>query len=196
MSAVTSTLKNIKFAPLDVPMPRRRQTGKTALLPFALAYMLFIVLDPAAEAGGRKSMMFRSLPFWKWFAEFFPIQLVKTVDLDPAKSYVFGYHPHGIISLGAFANFATEATGFSTLFKGIDLRLLTLDTNFHIPFFREIILRLGVCSVSRRSCENILKKGPGNAIMIVVGGAAEALNAFPGTMDLVIKNRFGFVKLA
>ena len=32
--------------------------------------------------------------------------------------------------------------------------------------------------------------------MIVVGGAAESLYAFPGTFDLVLKRRFGFVKLA
>ena len=32
--------------------------------------------------------------------------------------------------------------------------------------------------------------------MIVVGGASEALNAFPYTNDLVIKKRLGFIKVA
>jgi Diacylglycerol acyltransferase len=32
--------------------------------------------------------------------------------------------------------------------------------------------------------------------MIVVGGAAESLNAFPGTYNLVLKKRLGFIKLA
>lgn len=128
--------------------------------------------------------------------DYFPIRLVKTVDLDPSKNYVFGYHPHGIISLGAWINFATEATCFSSVFKGIDLHLLTLETNFNIPIGREILLSLGLCSVSRQSCDNILTKGPGNSLMIVVGGAAESLNAFPGTCQLVIKRRLGFIKLA
>jgi hypothetical protein len=41
-------------------------------------------------------------------ADYFPIRLHKTVDIPPTKSYIFGYHPHGIISLGAFVNFATD----------------------------------------------------------------------------------------
>ncbi|KAL2913078.1 diacylglycerol O-acyltransferase 1 [Polyrhizophydium stewartii] len=212
-----SSFLSVKLAPLSVPFPRRRQTAavvlwmmllplclalflflvsRTYLLPFALAYVIFIALDPAPETGGRKAMWFRRLSLWKWLADFFPASIVKTADLDPNKTYVFGYHPHGIISLGAFTNFATEATGFGELFNGIDLRLMTLEPNFRMPFFREIILHLGVTSASRRSCDNILTKGPGNAIMLVVGGAAEALNAFPGTNDLVLKKRYGFVKVA
>lgn len=124
------------------------------------------------------------------------MQLGKTCDLDPAQNYVFLYHPHGIISLGAFTNFGTEAGGFSRLFPGLDLRLLTLETNFRMPIIRELLLSLGICSVSRQSCANILTKGPGNSIMIVPGGASEALYAFPGTLDLVLKRRLGFVKLA
>lgn len=55
---------------------------------------------------------------------------------------------------------------------------------------------MGICSVTKKSCENVLKKGPGNAIVIVVGGAAESLNAHPGTSDLVLKKRLGFIKIA
>lgn len=42
---------------------------------------------------------------------YFPISLVKTQDLPPDRKYVFGYHPHGIIGMGAIANFGTEGTG-------------------------------------------------------------------------------------
>ena len=54
----------------------------------------------------------------------------------------------------------------------------------------------GVASVSKGSCHNILSQGPGNAITIVVGGAAESLSAHPGTADLTLKKRFGFIKMA
>lgn len=128
--------------------------------------------------------------------DYFPVRLVKTVDLDPSKNYVFGYHPHGIIGMGAWINFATEANQFSNVFTGIDLRLLTLSTNFNMPFSRDVLLSLGICSVSRRSCENILTAGPGSSLMIVVGGAQEASNAHPHTNDLIIKKRLGFIKLA
>jgi 2-acylglycerol O-acyltransferase 2 len=73
---------------------------------------------------------------------------------------------------------------------------LTLESNFKIPFYRDVLLSLGICSVSKTSCRNILAKGPGNAITIVIGGAAESLSAHPGTADLTLKKRFGFVKIA
>ena len=70
------------------------------------------------------------------------------------------------------------------------------ESNFKLPFYRDVLLLLGVCSVSKLSCANILSHGPGNAITIVVGGAAESLSAHPGTADLTLKKRFGFIKMA
>jgi len=40
------------------------------------------------------------------------------------------------------------------------------------------------------------KNGPGSAITIVVGGAEESLHARPGVMELVLKKRHGFIRLA
>jgi len=93
-------------------------------------------------------------------------------------------------------NFANDSTGFSRGFPGVRPHLLTLNSNFSIPFYREVLLLLGVCSVSKRSCERILRKGNGSAITIVVGGAAESLSAHPGTADLTLRKRLGFIKLA
>ncbi|CCO30453.1 Diacylglycerol O-acyltransferase 2B [Rhizoctonia solani AG-1 IB] len=81
-------------------------------------------------------------------------------------------------------------------FPGINPHLLTLTSNFHVPIYRDILLHLGICSVSKRSCANILKRGAGEAICIVIGGAAESLSAHPGTADLTLKRRLGFVKIA
>jgi 2-acylglycerol O-acyltransferase 2 len=128
--------------------------------------------------------------------------LHRTTELTPTRKYIFGYHPHGIISHGAFAAFGTEALGFSQLFPGITNTLLTLDNNFRIPFYRDYLLRLGLCSVSRESCENLLShggpnnEGMGRGITIVVGGARESLETQPGTLRLVLDSRKGFVKLA
>jgi len=61
---------------------------------------------------------------------------------------------------------------------------------------------MGLASVSRESCENILSKGGrngegmGRAITIVIGGAREALEAQPGALRLILHCRKGFVKLA
>ena len=113
-------------------------------------------------------------------------------NLPPTRKYIFGYHPHGIISHGAFAAFATEALGFSQLFPGITNTLLTLDSNFRVPFYRDYLLRMGLASVSRESCTNLLTRGGpngegmGRAITIVIGGARESLLTSPGTLRLVL----------
>jgi hypothetical protein len=99
-------------------------------------------------------------------------------------------HTHSVTYRGAIATFATEATGFGRAFPGIRPHLLTLSSNFNVPLYREILLALGICSVSKKSCSNILKRGPGEAITIVVGGAAESLSAHPGTADLTLRKRY------
>lgn len=88
------------------------------------------------------------------------------------------------------------ATGFSKAFPGIKPHLLTLESNFRTPFYRDILMWMGVCSVSKKSCQNILGQGSGSAITIVVGGAAESLSARPGTADLTLRKRLGFIKVA
>jgi 2-acylglycerol O-acyltransferase 2 len=99
--------------------------------------------------------------------------------------------------MGSFCTFSTNATGFDDLFPGIRPSLLTLTSNFNIPLYRDYLMACGLCSVSKTSCQNILTKGgPGRSIAIVVGGASESLNAKPGVMDLVLKRRFGFIKIA
>ena len=74
---------------------------------------------------------------------YFPIKLVKTVDLDPDGNYVFGAHPHGIICFSWFGNFASEATGVSKVFPGIKFHLMTLTMNFFTPLMRAYSLWMG-----------------------------------------------------
>lgn len=215
----------IRWAPLNVPLQRRLQTvmvlahtlsiaGGLALFfllctipllwPILVPYLLYCLLSRASIDGklAHRSEWLRSSKVWSLFGGYFPARLHRSEVLEPTRKYIFGYHPHGIISHGAFAAFATEALGFSQLFPGITNTLLTLDSNFRIPLYRDYALRMGLASVSRESCENILSKGGpngegmGRAITIVVGGARESLDAKPYTLRLVLKRRKGFVKLA
>jgi len=167
------------------------------LWPIIIPYLIWIYgFDHSSANGGHSNAYFRRMKCWQYFAEYYPARLVKEADLPADRPYVFGYHPHGIIGMGAFATFATESTHFSENYPGISPHLLTLTSNFRVPIYRDILLHLGICSVSKRSCANILKQGPGSAICIVVGGAAESLSAHPGTADLTLKRRFGFIKIA
>lgn len=55
----------------------------------------------------------------------------------------------------------------------------------------------GICNVSKESILNLCsKKDGGNAVIIVVGGAAESLDAHPGSATLTLKDRKGFIKMA
>lgn len=213
----------IRFAPLRVPLRRRLQTGAVLfhcmsivvlvslfwftcanplMWPILIPYLLHLTFSAAAVDGKLKyrSEYLRSLPLWKLFAGYFPIRLHKTFDLDPKRRYVLGYHPHGIISHGAWCAFATNALGFREKFPGITNSLLTLDSNFRIPFYRDWILGMGIGSVSKESIRNLLSRGKnegqGRAVTIVIGGARESLEAQPGTLRLILKGRKGFVKMA
>lgn len=55
----------------------------------------------------------------------------------------------------------------------------------------------GICPVNKNSIDYLLSQnGMGNAVIIVVGGAAESLQCTPGLNSVTLKNRKGFVRLA
>jgi len=164
-----------------------------------LAYFGHIYLDKSPERGGKLHHWMRESMLWRHMADYFPVELRKMnpdTEFSTDGVYMFGYHPHGIISVGCFVNFATSATGFKKLFPGIDIRLGTLEFNLKVPFFREWLLRMGIISVSARSIRHVLKSGPGSAVVIVPGGAAESLDARPGANDLTLQRRNGFFRIA
>lgn len=43
---------------------------------------------------------------------------------------------------------------------------------------------------------HLRKRGGGNAVVIAVGGAPEALDAHPGGYDVLLANKKGFIKMA
>lgn len=165
----------IEFAPLDIPMQRRLQTlavvhytyiflfmGFGLLFFFLyllftdyyyipLLYALWYYYDRhTSERGGRRSQWVREWPLFKYFAEYFPISLIKTADLSPAKNYIFGLHPHGIMCHSHFCNMGSEGTGFSLKFPAIRPYLCVLSGQFMFPVFREYFLLSGT------RCETIL----------------------------------------
>jgi len=190
----------------------------------AVLYFVWYVIDqPKVHKGGRRHLLaigkyiglfaVRKWRVWNYFRDYFPIRLIKTADLDPSRSYLFGYHPHGIVSVGAFCSFVTDAAGFHRLYPGLTAHLLTLRCWFFFPLLREVLLFGGLSVASRQNIDSLLlrqstvgqisqKSGlqssgtprVGKAVVLVVGGAQEALYASPGTRTLVLAKRFGFIK--
>ncbi|XP_062036159.1 2-acylglycerol O-acyltransferase 2-B-like [Lepus europaeus] len=117
--------------------------------------------------------------------------------VGPSQNYLFGFHPHGVLAVGAFSNFCTEATGFSRLFPGLRPHLLMLPCWFHLPLFRDYIMSSGLVSSTKASAAYLLSRPEGGQVaVLVVGGALEALEAKPGGLSLRIRKQKGFIKLA
>ncbi|NXW94330.1 MOGT2 acyltransferase, partial [Alopecoenas beccarii] len=214
--------KMVEFAPLSIPLQRRLQTASVAQWVFsflclaqcctaafiALFFTRFWLLSALYAAwwfldreqprrGGRRIHAIRNSVVWRYMRDYFPITLVKTAELDPRQNYVVGFHPHGVLAVGAFLNFSTEASGFSTLFPGITPHLMMLSLWFRVPFLREYLMSGGLVASDKESGSYVLKKPEGgNMLAIIIGGSQEALDARPGSCTLLLKNRKGFVRLA
>ena len=130
----------------------------------------------------------------RWTAEYFRMRLVKTAELDPRHSYLFAYHPHGVISMGYATGLCTNGCRFEDVFPGIDRSGTTLKATFMVPFYREWLQMIGFIVASKRNIIQRLKSG--KSVMLVPGGASEALHAHPGCFDLYLSNRKGFIKVA
>eukprot|EP00041_Stephanoeca_diplocostata_P014722 m.276995 g.276995 ORF g.276995 m.276995 type:complete len:353 (+) comp19778_c0_seq5:144-1202(+) len=181
--------------------------GPTALsfdfyyMRFPVATMLLLLYMPSysnlcEQQGGWSNLYARRMFVFRWVWQYFSLRLVKTVDLDAKKSYIFGIHPHGILPFGAITafNYELSADSFKNLFPGIELRTLAATFCFYIPGYREILLAGGVVDAARYSAKAIMNSG--YSLSLVPGGATEALYNEP-TKDVVyLRKRFGFVKLA
>ncbi|XP_076606277.1 2-acylglycerol O-acyltransferase 3b [Chaetodon auriga] len=170
----------------------------TSLWPLPTLYFIWLVTDwQTPERGGRRKMSVRRWRVWEHLRDFFPMKLVKTAELNPKKNYILGCHPHGIMSTGAFTCFSTESCGFTELFPGVRSTLVILAGLFRIPFYRDYLMSAGLLPVSKPSISHLLSQsGKGNAVVIVIGGAAESLASSPGENTVVVRQRKGFVRLA
>lgn len=177
--------------------------GSLLLIATIAYYGWILVIDRKAPSkGNRRSSWICSWKLWAKIGQLFPVRFsVQSPDAFSSKqSYVFCVHPHGILSFGALCTFIPEHFGMRKELPEVDCRICTLKLAFRIPFLRELILRLGFVEVSKESLRNIASHSKHHArarsAMIVVGGAEESLFAYPGSTDLVLQKRKGFVKQA
>ena len=148
--------------------------------PYAL-YLLYTLCFLSAFRYGSypfRSSFVRRLSMFRHFAAYFPVRLhPPAAPLPASASYILGYHPHGIISVGAISAFATDCCEFPSLFPGLSASLLTLESSFRLPFWSLLMMGCGVCGSSRESIDWLLQRR-GSLVVLVLGGAGESLDAF------------------
>jgi 2-acylglycerol O-acyltransferase 2 len=210
----------VRWAPLNIPIQRRLETGAVAFLFFFPAFLFLaitvcLLISPVARLaylvaiawqllvdgstpsqGGRPSTWMRSLPFLSYITRYFSakLELPKGPNcFDPRKTYIFALHPHGIISMSAIANLVFNSNDpIGRL--GVPYRICTVTANFIIPIWREFVLAFGFIRADKASVSWCLQHGI--SVAIVVGGAKESLQARPGSTELTLASRKGFVRIA
>lgn len=173
----------------------------TYLWPLTCLYLAWFVWDlDTCNQGGRRSNWFRKAHLGRHFANYFPVKLVKTAEIDASKgNYLLGSHPHGLLCSGAVAAFSCEGANFSQIFPELTPTLLTLEVFHFMPAYRELGQVLGICAATSKSLDYLLGYGPqkkGRAVVLIVGGAREVLCQDKDKIDLVILKRKGFIKKA
>ncbi|NWW46765.1 DGAT2 acyltransferase, partial [Pedionomus torquatus] len=171
----------------------------TSFWPISALYLAWIIFDwDTPEKGGRRLPCLRRWTVWRHFRDYFPVKVrcrevgcrdrtFMQVVVVPSKRICHHYVPPTLFC----------STGFGEMFPGIRPFLTTLAGNFRLPIFREYLMSGGLCPVTRRAIGYLLSKnGTGNAVAIVIGGAAESLSCRPGVTTLILKNRKGFVRMA
>lgn len=169
-----------------------------------------VVFARTGDRGGRGQGVawIRNFPVWKYCLNYYPLDLIKTVDLPADRNYLICFFPHGILSYGMATTFCTNHSKWPKLFPGIRSKCATLAINMITPVSRELSMSLGSCSASANSLTRVLTQSndpkdksnqdgyTANALSLVVGGAEESFYAIPNTYKFVLKNRKGFIKIA
>jgi|UPI0005819D50 hypothetical protein len=165
-----------------------------------LSYAVYCVFDETPRLGVRwlsyqQIDWLRRNIFFQLVARYFPVSLHKTQDLDSEQGpYIFLYHPHGIIGMGVNTAMNMNGCHFDKVFPGIKRWAVTLNASFYAPIFREWMICLGIISANKKTLKRKLSQK--ESIVLVPGGAAEALHAHRSNFKLQILSRKGFVRLA
>lgn len=158
--------------------------------PLYIPYLLWMILSDreAGETGGRESRPVKKWQILEWFRMYFDATIHLEEELSKDKTYLFGVYPHGVISMGVWANFVAETDSLQHL----SLRVATLKGNFFVPIFRELLLWAGFIASSKKSLTHCLEQKK-TSVALIVGGAEEALATNRG---IVLDKRRGFIEVA
>jgi 2-acylglycerol O-acyltransferase 2 len=162
----------------------------------ALGWLVYLPFycDLSEYNGWRISSTFRRSIAGHIFQTIFKCRLVPTSKIE--SQCIMAVHPHGIIPFASITNLASDVTGFATLYPALaEKRVVIAATScFLVPGYRDILVSSGVLDCSRFNAEQCLQKGW--TVIVIPGGAREALYSNPDVDWLDLKRKLGFVRLA
>jgi hypothetical protein len=127
--------------------------------------------------------------------EYLPLTVYKTSRLNPAKKYLFGYHPHGALSLGVNVALFREVSGWDQLFPNIPVVVGVANSLLLIPLLGSVFRRIGFIPASPTSMSAAVQHG--HNVMLLPGGIAEMLEPGSETEEVVfLHTRKGFIRFA
>ena len=100
-------------------------------------------------------------------------------------------HPHGLYGLTWFIHFASQLSEWPYHQRPV---LAVHSVFFQIPILRELFIHHNCIEATEEQIQTALKKG--QSVALLVGGVEELLLTQAGSLQLVIKKREGFVRIA
>lgn len=110
---------------------------------------------------------------------------------DGKKPALFICHPHGIYGLTWFIHFASQLSEWPFQKRPV---LAVHSIFFQIPIFRELFTSHHCIEAKESEIKRCLSEG--NSVALLVGGIEELMLTQTETMNLVLKKREGFVRIA
>ncbi|CAK4651788.1 hypothetical protein LEN26_016229 [Aphanomyces euteiches] len=158
-------------------------------------YTVSTMVGLPAQTGCRfnRELLAKPSRFMEAFARYFSFQLIRTVPLDPKETYIFAYHPHGIMPGTVMWMQFTQQ--WHSLFPGIFAFPLSASIVHYFPGIRDAIQYLGAREVTRTTFSHALRAG--ESIFVVPGGQAELVESQPRVNQVrVYTGHKGFLRLA
>ncbi|KAF6780024.1 hypothetical protein AHF37_00416 [Paragonimus kellicotti] len=152
----------------------------TILLLFVTSYLYYWHCDAGAEdRGSHPWRRIRHWGLWNRMANYFPVNLVLSEEL---------LNSDHILCVSRGQNLQNSSFGG-----------LPKNVNYLVGYHPHGVFSTGIVAATKKSLLYLLeakKNQTGNFVVVVVGGAPEALEAQPGQYRMVIHKRYGFFKLA
>jgi 1-acyl-sn-glycerol-3-phosphate acyltransferase len=101
-------------------------------------------------------------------------------------------HPHGLFSMAPFLHWAAGVTEWPKTSTKIHIAVHSIF--FKIPFVKELMESYGAIEATEEAIRRVLQQG--DSVALLTGGVEELNKTESGKMNIVLKKRTGFLRIA